>query len=189
LPGIFYIPTNAELNSQDIRFIGDHFEIGGHTASHPADMKLLSDADLYSEIVENKGFLESVIGRPITSFAYPKGKYDQRVVDAVAAAGYKGARTVDVGNILSAEDPYRTRPSFHIQPNRKEYGGMNWLCWGKDLFAKALEVEDSVFHIWGHSWEVDQYGLWNELDAFFADIKETQRQWQIETKSAATIVS
>jgi len=63
-------------------------ELGSHTLSHP-DLRLLGDDELRRELEESKAAVESVSGRPCRTFAYPYGLYDDRVVRAVAAAGYE----------------------------------------------------------------------------------------------------
>jgi len=38
----------------------------------------------------------------------------------------------------------------------------DWIAIGKKLFDRVLE-EGGVWHLWGHSWEIDQMGLWNQM--------------------------
>ena len=69
-------------------------EIGGHTANHCC----LLHADKPTarrEIVTNKQWLESILGHPIVSFAYPRGEYDAEIVRFVQEAGYKCAATME----------------------------------------------------------------------------------------------
>ena len=49
--------------------------------------------------------LEDRLGVAVTSFAYPYGPYDRRVRDAVAAAGYGGACTMNSGAATAADHP------------------------------------------------------------------------------------
>ena len=44
------------------------------------------------ELSSSKKFLEDLLSKEITMFAYPYGDYDQRVRDLVCEAGYKIAR-------------------------------------------------------------------------------------------------
>jgi peptidoglycan/xylan/chitin deacetylase (PgdA/CDA1 family) len=68
--------------------------IGGHTLSHP-DLTRLKPVDVMREVAESKAILEHGIGRPVHFFAYPSGRYNQQVVEALKAAGYQGAVTVN----------------------------------------------------------------------------------------------
>ena len=66
--GIFYIPNtnngNLLLTINEIKQLSnDGFEIGGHTVTHPNDMKELTDEQLKKEIFDNKTYLENIIGK------------------------------------------------------------------------------------------------------------------------------
>lgn len=63
---------------------------GSHTLSHP-HLTDLSDEDLKREVEESKKALEENLGRPVNFISYPGGNYNERVIEAVKAAGYKGA--------------------------------------------------------------------------------------------------
>jgi hypothetical protein len=47
----------------------------------------------------------------------------------------------------------------------------SWLGIACAAFDRALK-EGGVFHLWGHSWEIEKYGLWEKLERFFAHVKE-----------------
>jgi peptidoglycan/xylan/chitin deacetylase (PgdA/CDA1 family) len=68
--------------------------IASHSVLHPRDLRALSDEDLRREVVESKARLEAELGIPIRYFTYPEGKYDERVAQAVANAGYEAALTM-----------------------------------------------------------------------------------------------
>lgn len=69
-------------------------EIGAHSRTHP-EMDRLPAAALADQTAGPKAELEDRLGAPVTSFAYPYGRYDRRVRDAVAAAGYRAACTMN----------------------------------------------------------------------------------------------
>lgn len=62
------------------------FELGWHTWTHP-DLRLLGDEQLAFEVTPPPTI-------PMTKFAYPYGRVDQRVIDAVREAGFEKAYTV-----------------------------------------------------------------------------------------------
>ncbi len=64
--------------------------IGSHTISHPSLIHC-DDKTLEQEVCGSKSFLEEQIGKEVDLFAYPTGQYDQRVLQAVADAGYRAA--------------------------------------------------------------------------------------------------
>jgi peptidoglycan/xylan/chitin deacetylase (PgdA/CDA1 family) len=62
-------------------------ELGSHSLTHP-DLRGLDDAELARELQGSKAAIEEVTGAACRTFAYPYGLYDERVVAAVAEAGY-----------------------------------------------------------------------------------------------------
>ncbi|MBW4522160.1 MAG: polysaccharide deacetylase family protein [Scytolyngbya sp. HA4215-MV1] len=69
--------------------------IASHSLSHPPDLTQFSDDKLRPEIFESKQILEQELGISIHYFTYPEGKYDPRVAQMVAAAGYEAALTMN----------------------------------------------------------------------------------------------
>jgi len=165
LPAVFYIPIDRSLDWGAVKGIAEHFEIGCHTVSHPPDLKRLSDEEQRFEIIESKKMLESALGKSVKKFCYPRGRYDDRSVALVKEAGYEEARTTLV-LYTDVEDNFRKHTTIHVYPNREEYNHRPWLALAKEYLTKAKD-EDSYFHIWGHSAEIDKYGLWQELEEFF----------------------
>jgi len=56
--------------------------IGAHTVSHPA-LPTLSDEKIRKELSEGKKRIEEIIKKPVKHFAYPYGRFDERVVQLV----------------------------------------------------------------------------------------------------------
>ena len=99
-------------------------EIGSHTRNHldlvkdyatnPIDMQnsygyMSQTALLTGELNGAKSDLEALIGKAVSSFAYPYGSYvtaDNSVKNAVIAAGYTSARSVDQGYNLTSTDSF-----------------------------------------------------------------------------------
>lgn len=145
--------------------------IGGHTTQHPPDLKLCTDEDLKFQIEENKKTIEYFFNKKensCTKFCYPRGRHDQRVRDAVKAAGYTEARTTRVLQIRNdTGDPLQTPTTIHMFP-REEYHGVPWLEVANTMLDKALEAsetDDSVFFsIWGHSNELEVNNDWDNFE-------------------------
>ena len=90
------IPEEARpryLNADQIRLLHKKgFEIGGHTIHHPI-LTRASPEMIEREIGEDKRQLETIIGEPLTSFAYPNGDYNEAIQRVVAKQGYTCAVT------------------------------------------------------------------------------------------------
>jgi peptidoglycan/xylan/chitin deacetylase (PgdA/CDA1 family) len=88
-------------------------EVGAHTLHHLA----LSSQPLEvrrHEIAEGRAVLERVLGRAVSSFAYPFGDVDAASVDLVRAAGFEAAVTCEEALVHPGADPLRL-PRFEIR--------------------------------------------------------------------------
>lgn len=71
-------------------------EIGSHSHSHPL-LPDCVDAQLERELTHSKREIEREIGGAVSSFCYPNGDWEPRVLDAVKKAGYARAVTTAHG--------------------------------------------------------------------------------------------
>ncbi len=175
IPAIFYIPVRCELSKYDIKVLARDFEIGGHTINHKI-LRGLHPDEVYCELKDSKDYLEDLTGQEIRSLCYPRGRYDQRVINIAKEVGYKEARTTKVLNIFKPTDPFEIETSIHVY-NRKEYNGTYWLDMAKSLFQKATRQHQkyNYFHLWGHSWEISKFDYWKDLELLFSYIKGNLR--------------
>jgi len=166
-----YIPTlQTKLSNQQIKYLAQKVTIGGHTVTHPMDMKICSDEQLVYEIVEGRKELQEITGQEVKSFCYPRGRYDDRVIEFVKKAGFTEGRTTDVLAIKEPKDIFKKGTTVHMFA-RKEYEGKDWLDVAKERFQKALE-QDGYFHVWGHTWELSENKDWRKFEDLLAYLKE-----------------
>lgn len=168
---IFYVPVRytyvnhikgrEPLSDQDFKDLASRFEIGSHTITHPLLTRIDSDLAQY-EIGHSRALLQEMTGQEINSFCYPRGYYSYQLKQFVEEAGYTSARTVQVGHLTEPQDPYLTHTTVHVGYNRKEYGGLPWLDYGLKMLREAKE--NSVYHLWGHSWELQVNRAWGDLE-------------------------
>jgi peptidoglycan/xylan/chitin deacetylase (PgdA/CDA1 family) len=189
IPGIFYIPiTNPErgvMTKSQIRQLSSKFEIGGHTYSH-ADLISISLKDARNEIEHGKSELEGILGKKIDKFCYPKGKFNDEIKKLVKKAGFKEARTARIIFTGKNTDPFEENPNLHLYNHKRitylahclkngDFKTTLTVCKLQDYnfadIAKQLFVDG--FHIWGHSWELEEKGLWKDLENFIRFTKNT----------------
>ena len=180
------------LSDEEIKTLSHKHEIGAHTLTHP-DLCTLSPADQMAEISGSKKWLEGVLGHDVSMFCYPSGRYDKYSVQAVKEAGFRGARTVEFGHIDLPSDAYRMPTTLHVYPMPFRKTGPHSYWWGKLLEPfvqrsstlramgvplsafRSFEVtacaafdiaikRGKVFHLWGHSWEIEKYNMWRPLE-------------------------
>jgi len=147
--------------------VADRFVIGAHGVDHLL-LTRIDPALQDKEIFDSRRMLQEMFEQPINSFCYPRGYYDQSIVEKVKAAGYKSARTVKVGNIYKDENPYEKVTTAHIGFDRAEYG-VDWLTYAEAKLARGLEQADSNIvrlHFWLHGEEVFRRGQWDRALGF-----------------------
>ncbi len=199
LTGTFYIArdyleSGERMDEPAIAALAGRHEIGAHTLAHP----LLPDVDpgvARREILGSRDWLQTVTGRPITAFCYPRGGYNAAVRQIVAEAGFEAARTVEAYRLDAGDDPLalpttvqvypfplrpsssiraRFQPVWRVLPHRARLGLpllalRNWPALALALLDRAAAT-GGVWHLWGHSWEVERYGLWDALDHVLAAV-------------------
>jgi peptidoglycan/xylan/chitin deacetylase (PgdA/CDA1 family) len=83
----------------------DAVELGAHTVTHPR-LDELSLTEVQREVIDSKRWLEELLERPVSSFAYPYGAHDPRVRAAVIAAGFQSAAAVKNAISHRDDDPW-----------------------------------------------------------------------------------
>ncbi|MBQ1776259.1 MAG: polysaccharide deacetylase family protein, partial [Erysipelotrichaceae bacterium] len=83
----------SKIETKEVKELYKNHEVGGHGLYH-SDLAHIGRPNAMYEIVEDKAKLESLVGYPLSMFAYPFGLYNEDVKQLLKEAGYKGARTV-----------------------------------------------------------------------------------------------
>ncbi|OGJ55146.1 hypothetical protein A3D11_03690 [Candidatus Peribacteria bacterium RIFCSPHIGHO2_02_FULL_49_16] len=197
--GTFYICPKPQygkemLSKHAIGLLAQRHEIGAHTLTHP-DLTRIPIELAQEEIQRSKIWVETVSQKPCTMFCYPYGAYNEHVKNFVKEAGFFGARITENFH-CSGNDPFALPASIQFYPfplrrifNRRCIGPLQkswkplrslgipltslraWLPMAKVVFQKMYESEEPWFHLWGHSQEIDRYGMWSDLEKFLKFVK------------------
>ena len=89
------------MSAADIAALPDHVEVGAHGHTH-AMMDLLGAGRARDELATGRATLEDIVGRPVTTVAYPHGYSTRTVRRAAAALGYRTG--LAVGDRLHGHD-------------------------------------------------------------------------------------
>ncbi len=182
------------VSDDGIRKLTRFHEIGAHSLTHP-DLRAVSEEQKMSEMSGGKAWLEGVLGREVPMFCYPRGYYDEASIAAAKTAGFRGARTTKLGSVSRTLNPFEMDTTLQVYPFPFRKHDASHYYWGKLLepysqrapalhalgvstfsmsswqgvaraaFTKAKE-QNGVFHLWGHSWEIEKYNMWGELEDF-----------------------
>lgn len=200
LKGTFYVPKKFpnRMSDDEIRELAKRHEIGGHTSSH-AFLQEIKLSEVEKEITNGKSWLENILAEPIKMFSYPKGQYNNEIKEKVIQAGFIGARTVENGDKI--DDVFAMPVTVQIYPFPFRRRSARKIHWSKFLFEPLLSrggiglknrfplksflnwnnfviayfnhtiKNGEFFHLWGHSYEVEKYNMWEDLEKFFEYVK------------------
>lgn len=190
------------LSDGDIKTISQRHEIGAHTLTH-SDLRKISREEKIREIKGSKEWLEDLLGKEVVSFCYPSGFFDTESVELVKEAGFRGARTTLLGRIEPSADPFVLSTTLQVYPIPFRKLGASRYWWWKLLqpfterspALRALgaplqsfrsfealacatfdiaRARGGVFHLWGHSWEIDKYDMWQPLERVLSYISKRE---------------
>ncbi len=187
--GTFYVPRTAEretMTGAQLRALGSGFELGAHTLHHVV-LTAATEQDAWQEISGSKFWVEDSTGAPCSLFCPPKGRYADRHLEMIRRAGYRGLRSVELGSLdfprwkaglLSMPTTVQAYPHRLIAVARNavkraslgnlwrfvRHGGLSdWSLLVESLLRRAT-TRGGVFHLWGHSWELQEADHWGRLD-------------------------
>jgi len=184
LKGTFFVVNDwigKEISRDELRNIAENHEVGAHTLDHTV-LTDVAECVARKQIFESKRMLEEELGKPVTSFAYPKGHYTEAHVVMVRNAKYLCARTTKPFYVKTTGNPYELNVTIWAHPHRlRDIRGMfrlsrlspnlvvnplrikKWNELGKQIFDVLLE-SGGVFHIFGHAWQLEEIDGWRELE-------------------------
>lgn len=186
------------LSEDQIRNLSHVHEVGAHTLTHP-NLVTLTDTDAVAEMKGGKEWLEGIVGKEVPLFCYTFGYYSAHSILSAQQAGFKGARTTVHSNILLPTSAFEIATTLHVypfpfrktlqgsyywryllEPLRQRYSQFralgvprlamtSWQRAARAAFDYAYK-NGEVFHLWGHSWELESYGMWEDFEKMLAYI-------------------
>jgi peptidoglycan/xylan/chitin deacetylase (PgdA/CDA1 family) len=208
LAGTFYLPAEGPeggMSRSEIRELSRSFEIGAHTLHHSVLTEVPPDV-ARREVEDSKHWVEDLTGTVCTSFCPPKGRFRPEHLAIVCDAGFVQMRTAE---LLSFAPPapksgvllmpttvhaftYTAPRLLRNVTKRFAFAGLydwarhcrqfDWVKMVECLLPLAIEQE-GVFHLWGHSWEIERRGEWDKLERAFEILAEHRRNADYRTNS------
>lgn len=111
LPATIFIITDEvgradRLSWDEIKAMQDSgiVTFGSHALGPEPLINIKSEIDLKKQIFDSKKILEEKLGRRISAFSYPEGRFNNAIKQLVMTAGYKLAVTTSPGKKFSNDD-------------------------------------------------------------------------------------
>lgn len=208
LTGTFYVPFETGhpvLSEQHVRELARNFEIGAHTVHH-VELPTVPDSLARAEMYESKQRLEEITATRCDTFCFPRGRFCKRHLGMVRELGFRGVRTVE---LLSLDCPIRVegvalipttvqahshrlsdyarncvsrRQTVRLLHSLRACANNDWESIATRLLGRAYD-RGGVFHLWGHSWEIDAAGQWEALDRVLALMGQVAKRVACVTNS------
>ena len=138
------------LNLVQALSISKDFEIGSHTVTH-RHLTKIDPAEARIEISDSRYMLEAIFGVSITKFAPPRGYSNKELTDLTLQL-YKSQRMTKGEGLV------------HIHPDSGANGNIPWR-----EYADTHDITEA----WCHSWELNKYNLWDELEEYLREVAHT----------------
>jgi peptidoglycan/xylan/chitin deacetylase (PgdA/CDA1 family) len=197
LRATFFVPgRNREgppvLVPAAVRCLDAHFEIGSHTLDH-CFLPPLAAAAARHQVEAGKRALEDQLGHGVPGFCYPGGHHGLRERALVEAAGFAYARSTRNLALLPGRDRWSMPTTVQFYPHGRAVVLRNYLSqparaaraaaclralgaagWEARLraLAELASERGGAFHLWWHSRDLDELGLWPRLDALLSLLEQ-----------------
>jgi hypothetical protein len=186
LPLMLFIPRynneNTVISKEDIRNIkSEIIEIGSHTYNHTR-LNIIDKKIIYYELLNGKKYLEDILSKPIDHFCFPGGQFNNSSMK-IAKDLFSTIRTAETMCLIHNKPIINTFFHFFnrqkksllfnsLRNNNLNFGVLNCLYYSSSYFDfikkyisySSLHNNNDEIVIWGHSWELTKYNLWQELD-------------------------
>lgn len=107
------VPKSVLMDKEGLlKWFNAGHEVGSHTMNHPVLARLSPELAI-NEISDSKDALEQIIGKSVTAFCYPYGKYIDETIDFVRQAGYTNATTTARG-LARIDDDLMVLPRVEV---------------------------------------------------------------------------
>jgi hypothetical protein len=181
------------MDAATLRELARIFEVSAHTLDH-IDLTTVQPSEAEQQVREGRQRLEDMIETVVHGFCYPRGKFNPVIREIVRKAGFAYARGNK--NFCSAlgNDRFAIPVTVQFFPHTKCVYARNLLkhgitrdrlrlcrplMSGADLVACVKRLVDrfqgteGIFHLWGHSWELEKYELWEDLEDVFRYLRSS----------------
>lgn len=185
-PIMLFIPRynteNFIMTSDNIKSIKSEIvEIGAHTYNHKR-LNIVNKEEILFELIKGQHYLEDLLSEPINHFCFPGGQYNNLSMN-LALDSFSTIRTAEticlnhnkpiINTFFHFYNRKKTSIIFNSFKNISFNNGILYSLYYSnsyfDFLKKYISLSSSEntndeLIIWGHSWEISKFNLWQELE-------------------------
>ena len=159
-----------KIKAKDVKNMYFGHEVASHTLHHPFLPNLSKDS-IINEVERDRKCLSDIVEYEVCGFAYPGGgiNYDSRVAQIIQEnTNIKYARTTQCSDsFYLPNDMYKIYPTvYHLDFDKMMDLGRR--------FVEEQTDEKRLFYIWGHSYELDAWDMWDKFEEFLKLVSERE---------------
>lgn len=166
-------------------------EVATHTVTHPTIARC-HDTQIIEEYLNDRKFLESVMGYPVRGHAYPNGSFSKRVARIMEDMGIKYGRIVGdyyweeyATRLAKEESPINVVgdingfafPENFLEWKATCHHNHNLLGFGKSFLDLNKPQHLFLMYVWGHSYEFDRDDNWDLIEQFCEMMSGKENIW------------
>ncbi len=164
-----------------------------------------NQAQACDEIRGSFNWLKDLLGYDSVCFCFPGGKHDKKLIHKVFENGFQLARTTEllyVQHTLKANVMRTTLQVYnhsaltytkHLLKHKRLVTLIRFLTSNSSYDILSLTEnflkktnDGACFHLWGHSWEIEEYNLWKKLEDIFRFISGNAEFKYVQNKELLT---
>jgi peptidoglycan/xylan/chitin deacetylase (PgdA/CDA1 family) len=203
LTGTFYVPRASQrqvMTGAQVRELSGGFEIGAHTLDH-ARIDRVPDAEASRQLLGSRRWVEETTGKKCSVFCFPGGKFNGHQLRLLRETGFRAARTVELLSIAHpqcvsgvwiipttihafpherltyAKNAAKRLKASHLLSLPAALLAKDWVALAMEMLIRTME-RGGVFHLWGHSWEIEEEQQWKKLELLLGTISSWREKWQ-----------
>lgn len=145
-------------------------EVAIHGYYHPY-LDNIPTSEMVDEIIMDRKALEEMFSKRIDGGAYPFGKFNDDVVNALKLCGVKYCRTTISTEKFDIPTDWLRLPAtcHHKNPRLMELAD--------NFLKKSVNRQPGLFYLWGHTYEFEADNNWNIIEEFAEKMADNDNIW------------
>ncbi len=165
------LDTPDFVSAQEVPTLYAGHEVSCHGVNHDFLTQLSTNALIF-ELYQDRRALEALCDDFICGMSYAFGEYSNAVIQCAKTVGIEYARTTkSTRKFLPPTEFLEWHPTCH---HKEAFNEPNLI---EDFLHSRAFIQPSLLYIWGHSYEFERAGNWQQIEALCAELAGHEEIW------------